>query len=102
MSIVCPVCGFPKEVCICGDLAKEQQRVIIRSARKRYGRIMTLIEGIDAKTVDLRDLGKKMKNKMACGGTVKKGVIELQGNHKQKAKEMLVKLGFNPQNIEVI
>ncbi len=102
MSIVCPVCGLPKEVCICGDIAKEQQKITIRTEKKRYGRIMTIIEGIDSKNVNIKELGKKMKQKLACGGTTKNGVIELQGNHKQKAKEILINQGFNPQNVEVI
>jgi translation initiation factor 1 len=102
MSIVCPVCGLPKEVCICGDIAKEQQRILIRTEKKRYGRMMTLVEGIDSKSFDTKEIMKKMKQKMACGGTVKNGVIELQGDHKQKVKELLVEMGFNPPNIEVI
>ncbi|MBI2005205.1 MAG: stress response translation initiation inhibitor YciH, partial [Candidatus Aenigmarchaeota archaeon] len=37
----------------------------------------------------------------ACGGTVKEGHIELQGNHKNKAKEILVKLGYSEEQIEI-
>ena len=102
MSITCPVCGLPKDVCICGDIAKEQQKVLIRTERKRYGRIMTIVEGIDSKTVDLKDLGKQMKQKLACGGTIKKGAIELQGDHRQRVKEILSKMGFSKENVEVV
>jgi len=38
---------------------------------------------------------------LACGGTLKEGVIELQGNHSHKIKQILVKLGFNGEQIEV-
>ena len=93
---------MPKELCICDTIAKEQQRVIIRMVRKRYGKPMTLIEGLDGKSINLKKLGKEMKQKLACGGTVKKGVVELQGDHRQASKDMLIKNGFNAENIEVI
>jgi len=37
---------------------------------------------------------------VACGGTVKNNIIELQGDHRKKVKEELVKLGFPEENIE--
>lgn len=102
MSAVCPVCGLPKDVCICGDIAKAQQKVIVRTEKKRYGKLMTKIEGIDGKNVNLKKLSKKLKQELACGGTVKKGNIELQGDHRQRAKALLIKSGFNKNNIEVV
>jgi len=49
----------------------------------------------------MKDLAKKLKAQFACGGTVKEGKVELQGNHKNKVKDVLVKLGFSPDAIEV-
>ena len=42
---------------------------------------------------------KSLKEKLACGGTVKEGVIELQGDHKRQVKPILVKLGFSENSI---
>ena len=61
---------------------------------------MTTIEGIDEKTIDIKTLAKTLKSQLACGGTVKEGRIELQGNHKKKIKELLIKQGFNEDSIE--
>jgi len=44
---------------------------------------------------------KELKTRLACGGTIKDGIIELQGNHKEKAKSILVRLGFSEEQIEV-
>ena len=44
---------------------------------------------------------KKLKNKLACGGTAKEGKIELQGTHIQKVKETLLEMGFTPDTIVV-
>ena len=69
--------------------------------RKRFKKFMTIIKGIDASKIDVRQLTKKLKSKLACGGTYKNNEIELQGNHKSRIKDLLVKEGFPPEIIEV-
>ena len=101
MTEVCPQCGLPKELCVCETIAKEQQRIIVSIEKKKFGKINTIINGIDEKEINLKDLAKKMKTKLACGGTAKEGKIELQGNHKQSVKNILVEIGFAPETIEV-
>ncbi|MBW2966037.1 stress response translation initiation inhibitor YciH [Candidatus Woesearchaeota archaeon] len=101
MAEICPHCGLPKELCVCETIAKEQQKIIVGIEKKKFGKLNTIIKGLDEKEINLKDLAKKLKSKFACGGTVKDGKIELQGNHKQKMKETLVQLGFAPESIEV-
>ena len=101
MTEVCPQCGLPKELCVCETIAKESQKVIVTTEKKKFGKINTLIKGIDEKEINLKDVAKKLKTKFACGGTVKEGRIELQGNHKQNVKKMLVQMGFAQETIEV-
>ena len=47
MANMCNVCGLPSELCICQEIAKEQQRAFISTARRRYGKIVTIVEVID-------------------------------------------------------
>ena len=101
MAEVCPNCGLPKELCVCESIAKESQKIIVTIEKKKFGKKYTVIEGIDEKEIDLKDLAKKLKSKFACGGTAKEGKIELQGDHKQKVKETLVQLGFAQETIEI-
>jgi len=101
MSEVCPTCGLPKDLCVCETIAKEEQQIIIQVVKRRFGKLTTTIEGLDEKTIDLKDLTKRLKNKFACGGTEKKGIIELQGKHADKMKEELVRLGFSVDQIIV-
>jgi len=99
MSNICSKCGLPTDLCVCETISKEEQRVTIRKDRKRYGKIVTIIEGMDANSINVKELAKKLKNKFACGGTHKEGIIELQGNHMEKVKAELIKMGFNPATI---
>jgi len=100
LSSICSKCGLPQDLCVCETIAKEEQRIRIRTDRKRYGKLMTIIEGIESDNIDLKQLTKKLKNKFACGGTFKEGRIELQGNHIGRVKQELIKLGFNSEMIE--
>jgi translation initiation factor 1 len=102
MSEVCPVCGLPKELCMCAEIAKEKQTAIqVTAVKRRFGKLMTVISGIDSKQVNVKDVAKKLKERLACGGTVKGNVIELQGDHRSKAKGVLISLGFPEDSIEV-
>ncbi len=101
MSEICQVCGLPSDLCVCETIAKETQRISVRTTKKKYGKLYTIISGIDQREIDIKDLTKQLKSKFACGGTVKGGIIELQGNHKNQIKEYLVKMGFLPDTIDM-
>ena|SRR3989338_7241098 len=101
MSEICTRCGLPKELCVCETIAKESQKIIVQLVKKKFNKISTMVEGIDEKEINLKDLAKKLKSKFACGGTAKEGRIELQGDHKHKVKEILIQSGFAPETIEV-
>ncbi len=101
MSEVCQDCGLPKDLCVCETIAKEQQKIEVMTEKRKFGKIYTLIKGLDKGGLDLGDLTKKLKSKFACGGTVKNSIIELQGNHKNKARKVLLEMGFPEEAIEI-
>jgi translation initiation factor 1 len=69
--------------------------------RRKFGKIVTIVEGIDDKQLSIKEVAKRLKSKLACGGTAKEGRIELQGDHKARAKEVLMEMGFSPDMIDV-
>lgn len=101
MANICNVCGLPKELCVCEQIARESQKIGIKIVKKKFGKQYTVISGIDTNEIDIKDVAKKLKNKLACGGTAKEGYIELQGNHLAKVQEGLIELGFAPETIEL-
>jgi translation initiation factor 1 len=94
---ICPKCGLPLEACICKDLVKTKQKIRVETTKRRFGKIVTIISGIEN---DTKDIAKKLKEEFACGGTVKNKTIELQGDHWRKVKNTLIELGFEEENIE--
>ena len=101
MGEVCHMCGLVKELCVCETIAKESQKILIYTERKKFNKYYTIVDGIDDKEIELKDLAKKLKSELACGGTIKAGKIELQGEHKQKVKKILIEYGFTPSSVEI-
>jgi translation initiation factor 1 len=94
MSDICPKCGLPKEICVCEEIAREQQNITIAVDKRRYGKTMTVVDGLNPHDLDMNALVSNLKSICACGGTIKEGRIELQGDHRTKVKDALEKLGF--------
>ncbi|TET91263.1 MAG: stress response translation initiation inhibitor YciH [Methanomassiliicoccales archaeon] len=94
MVAICATCGLPEELCMCEEIAREQQRIKIYSDKRRYGKVVTIVEGIDESDINMEELARNLKTKCAAGGTFKDGRIELQGEHRKKVREALEKMGF--------
>jgi len=70
------------------------QKVRIRLERKAGNKEVTAIEGIEANEEELTDLTKKLKQLCGGGGTLKDGVIQIQGNHRERILKFLVDKGY--------
>ncbi|WP_414836543.1 stress response translation initiation inhibitor YciH [Candidatus Nanohalococcus occultus] len=80
------------------QVSKADQKIEVYIDTRSYNKEMTIVEGFD-ENVDLDDLSSKLKTKVAAGGTVKDGHIELQGNHLHRIEDILAEEGFD--NVEV-
>ena len=87
---------------IVAELDREEARVKVRMEMRRFRKPTTVIEGLKMNEKDLQELGTKMKKMLATGGTVKDGVVLLQGDHRDRVVEILVKRGYSESSIEVI
>lgn len=100
MQEIDKISGLPKDLFDITNITKAQQKIRIEVKRIRFKKMITLITGIEEKEV-VKELGKEMKQKFACGGTTKENIIELQGDHKERAKKFLITKGYNQDLIEV-
>ena len=95
---ICPACRQPTSACIC----KQTKTVpktdgvarVSRSTKGRGGKTVTLVGGLALDEEALIQLGKQLKAACGSGGTVKDGVIEVQGDHCDQVMQALAKQGF--------
>ncbi|MFT4310206.1 MAG: stress response translation initiation inhibitor YciH [Candidatus Woesearchaeota archaeon] len=95
-----PITGLPKALGSFQEISKESQQIKISTIKKKFGKKYTVIEGLTEKESG-KELAKTLKNKFACGGTYKDGLIELQGDYTSKIKDVLANLGYDVENIYI-
>lgn len=77
------------------SLPPHQQRVYLhRDSSGRGGKAVTLVKNLVLSADDLKSLAKKLKEACGTGGTIKEGVIEIQGEQRQRIAEVLQRLGY--------
>ncbi|MBP6178516.1 MAG: translation initiation factor [Anaerolineales bacterium] len=77
------------------SLPPQQQTVYLhRDSSGRAGKAVTLVKKLILSEEDLKALAKKLKQECGTGGTIKDGVIEIQGEHREKIAAVLQKLGY--------
>lgn len=92
----CPRCGsYP---CRCPkpkSLPPQQQTAAIqREVKGRGGKTVTVIRNLQLTAEDLTALAKLLKQACGSGGTIKEGIIEIQGDHREKVAARLQSLGY--------
>jgi translation initiation factor 1 len=67
---------------------------IRRETKGRKGKGVTLVSGFDLEPNKLKALAKQLKKSCSTGGTIKDGVIEIQGDHRNLLQQQLGKMGY--------
>jgi translation initiation factor 1 len=103
---ICPGCGQPVDSCRCKKKAPAVRTSaaanlprdgIVRVALERKGRkgsSVSIITGLTGSEEDLKTLATELKRRCGTGGTVKDGVIEIQGDHRDTLVEILKSKGY--------
>jgi translation initiation factor 1 len=91
-----PNFSFEEEKEDVDTLPPAQQRLRVRLETKhRAGKTVTLVDGFTGKDEDREELGKKLKNYCGTGGSAKDGEIIVQGDHRDKVLQWLLKNGYS-------
>jgi len=97
---ICPTCAKKFSACKCKEIMNSTTKTdgkvrVSKETKGRKGSGVSLISGLPLSEKDLKLLAKKLKQTCGSGGAVKNGIIEIQGEHRDKLLEELSKLGFS-------
>ncbi|KQQ39964.1 translation initiation factor SUI1 [Duganella sp. Leaf126] len=101
---LCPDCSQPLSACACKAAARARPQGdgnvrVARESKGRGGKTVTLVRRLALDAAALAALGKQLRSACGAGGTVKDGVIEIQGDHCDLVIENLKKMGYSPKRI---
>jgi translation initiation factor 1 len=96
---MCPACRRPVGHCQCRQMAAAPAGDgvvrVSRETKGRGGKAVTLVKGVPWDAIALQALGKQLKALCGSGGTVKDGVIEVQGDHVERVTAVLLSQGLH-------
>ena len=95
---MCPSCRKPLTYCTCQEAKAPVGDGNVRVGREtkgRKGKGVTVITGVPLAPAELRALATHLKKHCGSGGTLKDGVIEIQGDHRDRVVEELQKRGWS-------
>lgn len=96
---MCPACRSPVAACTCASRkasppAGDGTVRVSRETKGRGGKAVTLVRGLSLDEAALAALGKRLRSACGAGGTVKDGVVEVQGDHVERLLPLLQAEGF--------
>ncbi len=93
---MCPACRQPVAACVCLRQAQRGDGIVrvSRESKGRGGKTVTLVRGLSLDAAALAALGKRLRSACGTGGTVKDGVLEVQGDHAERVIALLQAEGF--------
>ena len=98
IGALCPNCRRPVRECVCPKgapgAAKPSAVRVGREIKGRAGKGVTTVTGLALSLSDIESLATKLKKRCGSGGTVREGVIEIQGDHRDTIVAELIKLGW--------
>jgi translation initiation factor 1 len=97
----CPVCGWPQRDCQCSSRRAKEAAVPARVVAKlrtekkgRGGKTVTVVFGLPQNEAFLKELSQVLKRACGTGGTVVEGGIELQGDLRERVRDVLAQQGY--------
>ena len=96
---VCEQCGELEKDCTCPHpprllTASEKQTACLNVEKRKKGKVVTVIRGLPARENDLPALLGQLKTACGAGGTLKDDLLEIQGNHLDRVRDLLTGLGY--------
>lgn len=96
---MCERCGELEEDCCCPPppkvfAAPEKQTARLAVERRKKGKLVTVVRGLSAEESDLSELLARLKTACGAGGALKDDLLEIQGNHLDRVRDLLAEIGY--------
>lgn len=99
---LCPGCGQPARHCQCREQKLSADRAgysdgmvrLRRETKGRKGAGVTLVDGLPCSDKELKGIAKALKARCGSGGTIRDGIIEIQGDHRETIRDHLAQQGI--------
>ena len=103
---LCPDCGQPQDQCRCEEERRQEKLSHVQGpvrlsleTKGRKGKGVTVVSGLVMPDEQLKDLVKELKNACGAGGTLKDGVLEIQGDHRALVQARLEHKGLTVKRV---
>jgi translation initiation factor 1 len=99
---LCPRCGWPADDCHCAASLRAPEEAVpdriaarLRIENRASGKSVTVVDGLPANTAFLESLARDLKKACGTGGHAAEGSVELQGDQRERLRELLAKKGWS-------
>jgi translation initiation factor 1 len=97
----CPKCGWPVKDCRCSANLRQPESAVpakitatLRIENRASGKVVTVIDGLPANRDFLNDVARELKKSCGTGGRTGETDVELQGDHRERLRELLARKGW--------
>ena len=100
LPMVIPVSDHDSMDDLVREIEKGELAIVITRDVRKFRKPVTIVSGLQDRK-DAKDITRQLKTKIGTGGTFKDSQIILQGDHREAVKDLLSKMGFKSESIEV-
>jgi len=83
------------------EINKETVKILVKLEKRKYNKPTTIVQFNDIQGINIDEIAKSLKKKLACGGAAKGDTVILQGDHRAEVVKDLIELGFKQENVIV-
>jgi translation initiation factor 1 len=98
---ICPKCGWPEADCRCSSTLGASEEPVpekltakLRVEKRGSGKVITVIDSLPANREFLDDLARELKKSCGAGGRAGENFVEIQGDHRERLRELLARKGW--------
>jgi translation initiation factor 1 len=101
---ICPKCGWPESDCHCSSKITAPDEPVpgkitakLRLENRGSGKVVTVVDSLPANREFLSGLARELKKSCGTGGRARETFVEIQGDHRERLRDLLARKGWTVQ-----